>query len=176
MLSRRLIIPVIALGVFLAGCQTLEKPHDDARFSKNDAVYYLVRHAEKELDKPDPALNDAGVERALALKDRLSNVPLSAIYSSDYKRTRDTAAPVAKDKNLDVIIYDARDLDGLAKTLKTQDGMILVVGHSNTTPQLSELLGGDPGDPIIEASEYDRLYRLVRHGDTVSSTIERFGN
>ena len=41
----------------------------------------------------------------------------------------------------------------------TRDGLRhLVVGHSNTTPPLVELFGGDAGPPIDEASEYDRLY------------------
>ena len=50
---------------------------------------------------------------------------------------------------------------------------VLVVGHSNTTPQLAELLGAEPGDPIVEKTEYDRLY--VINLDTGEGTIQRFG-
>ena len=51
-----------------------------------------------------------------------------------------------------------------------------MVGHSNTTPQLAELLGADPGEPIVEANEYDRLYVIQRKdGVTVSDEIRRFG-
>jgi len=176
MLSRRIAICGIVIGGLLAGCKAPVSVHEDAAIAENGAVYYLVRHTEKEADTSDPPLNAAGLKRAEDLKTRLSKVPLSAIYSSDYKRTRDTAAPVANDKSLDVIIYDPRDLDGLSNILSAQNGVILVVGHSNTTPQLAKLLGGEPGEPIVEKTEYDRLYRVVRNGVAVSSTIERYGD
>ena len=51
-----------------------------------------------------------------------------------------------------------------------------VVGHSNTTPALTELLGGDPGGPIEEKNEYDRLYIVSMSAEgRVSSTLLRFG-
>jgi len=56
-----------------------------------------------------------------------------------------------------VKLYDPRDLEGFAKRLLAENGHILVVGHSNTTPPLSALLGGPEGEPIVEATEYDRL-------------------
>ena len=143
--------------------------------SQPDATYYLVRHAEKTKDKTDPALTEAGAQRAQGLAVRLNNVPLKKIYSSDYTRTRDTAAPIATAMGLDVILYDPRDLEGLSTRLLTETGPILVVGHSNTTPELSQLLGGDAGAPIIEATEYDRLYILKRYGSDVSGDIVRYG-
>ena len=157
----------IALGAVLTGC--------GSPAPTPDATYYLVRHAEKTTDKKDPALTEAGTKRAQDLAVRLKDVPLSKIYSSDYIRTRDTAAPIAGDKNLDVVIYNPRDLEGMSKNLLTETGHILVVGHSNTTPDLSKLLGGDAGAPIIEATEYDRLYILKRYGSDVSGDIFRYG-
>lgn len=139
-----------------------------------DTTYYLVRHAEKTTEKPDPALTQEGQKRAKDLADRLSAIPLTGIYSSDYRRTRDTAAPVSSEQGLEVVLYDPRDLDNFAKELLLQKGHILIVGHSNTTPELSGLLGGVTGDPIIEATEYDRLYVLQRRGSEVVSKIERF--
>ena len=142
---------------------------------KTDAIF-LVRHAEKTLDKTDPGLTDAGKARALALADRLENEGITHIHSSDYIRTRDTAAPLATRLGLNVEIYDAGDLPGIAETLKTTPGRHLVVGHSNTTPQLTELLGGDGGTPIYEATEYDRLYILTtKKGEPVKSYLTRFG-
>ena len=140
-----------------------------------DATYYLVRHAEKTKDKTDPALTELGTQRAQDLALRLKGVPLTKIYSSDYKRTRDTAAPIAAAKNLQLILYNPRDLDGFSKDLLMEMGHILVVGHSNTTPELSQFLGGESGEPIVEATEYDRLYILQRRGEKVVTTIERYG-
>lgn len=141
-----------------------------------DATYYLVRHAEKTTEKSDPALTIAGQKRSEDLAVRLSKVPLRAIYSSDYTRTRDTAVPTAIAKNLEIIIYNPRDLDSFAKELMALSGNILVVGHSNTTPQLSALLGGPEGSPIVEATEYNRLYILQRRGDGVTGQIETYGD
>ncbi len=159
-------------ALLIAGCsQPQETVPQTADY---DATYYLVRHAEK-LTGDDPALTPEGTLRAEALRQRLSGTSLSAIYSSDYKRTQDTAAPIAAAQNLSVISYDPRDLPGIAEVLKNQSGSILVVGHSNTTPQLAELLGGEPGEPIVEATEYDRLYIITRSGETVEGRIERYG-
>ena len=142
---------------------------------KSDAVF-LVRHAEKTTDKTDPGLTDAGKVRAIALADRLAGEGITHIHSSDYIRTRDTAAPLAKRLGLDVEIYDAGDLPGIAEKLQATPGRHLVVGHSNTTPQLTELLGGDGGTPIVEATEYDRLYMIaMESGVAVGSEMIRFG-
>ena len=142
---------------------------------KTDAIF-LVRHAEKTTQKTDPALTDAGKARAVTLADRLEGEGITHIHSSDYIRTRDTAAPLAARLGLDVAIYDAGDLPGIAATLKATPGRHLVVGHSNTTPQLTELLGGDGGTPIYEATEYDRLYMVTtKSGEPVKSYLTRFG-
>jgi len=154
-------------AILIAGCA--------AKVPESDATYYLVRHAEKTTEKSDPSLTQQGQQRAEDLAQRLSDVSLTGIYSSDYIRTRDTAAPVATSKTLNVSIYDPRDLDGFAKELLAQKGHFLIVGHSNTTPQLSALLGGPEGTPIVEATEYDRLYILQRNGNEVSGRIARYG-
>ncbi len=163
---------MLCLPVFvLAGCQSLEPTPSLSA----DGVY-LVRHAEKTTDKTDPALTAAGAARAEALADVLADKNITRIHSSDTRRTRDTAAPLAKRLGLDVELYDATDLPSMAAKLKISPGRHLVVGHSNTTPQLTELLGGDGGEPIVEATEYDRLYWVsTTEGDPVVSYLTRFG-
>jgi len=142
---------------------------------QGDAVF-LVRHAEKTAETNDPGLTEAGQARAIALADRLEDEGITHIHSSDYIRTRDTAAPLAARLGFDVEIYDARDLPAMAAKLKATPGRHLVVGHSNTTPQLTELLGGDGGEPIVEATEYDRLYIVTMEaGEPVKSYLTRFG-
>lgn len=136
---------------------------------------YLVRHAEKTKQRPDPGLTEEGKARALELVKVLKDIQLTAIYSSDYIRTKETARPVAELFNLDVQLYDPRDLPAIAKTLKALSGSVLVVGHSNTTPQLVELLGGDSVSEINEASEYDRLYKIDIQNDKITSQLLRYG-
>lgn len=146
-----------------------------AQTPQPDATYYLVRHAEKVLGVKDPELTAEGALRAQALIERLSDVDLTAIYSSDYRRTMDTAKPVASAQNLPILSYDPRDLPALTEILLAQKGHILVVGHSNTTPPLAGLLGAAEGAPIIEATEYNRFYVITRTGNNIDGRIETYG-
>jgi broad specificity phosphatase PhoE len=142
-------------------------------------VVFLVRHAERADDDPrDPGLTTAGVARADALARMLADVGLTHIWSTDYRRTRGTAGPVASAVGLEVALYDpgaADAMEAFANRLRAAPGRHLVVGHSNTTPALVQALGGDPLGEIAE-DEYDRLYVLVFAPDgTVTSTLLRFG-
>ena len=140
-------------------------------------VAFLVRHAEKTADAEDPALSDAGKARAQALASLLRDAGIEAVYSTDYRRTRDTAAPLAAQLRLNVTIYDPRQLESLAADLRRHGRRTLVVGHSNTTPELAGLLGGEPGPPIDEHSEYDRLYVVTIGPDgAVSTVLLRYGD
>ena len=131
---------------------------------------YLVRHAEKTTAKPDPGLTAEGEARSQWLATQFEAGDIDYIHSSDYRRTRDTAAPTADKLGLEMQIYDPRNLPSMAEYLLGSSGKHLVVGHSNTTPQLVELLGGDGGTPIVEATEYNRLYIVTRSEDgTVTS-------
>jgi len=156
--------------VWLAGCSP---PHS---IPEDSATYYLVRHAEKTTEAKDPGLTEGGEKRAKDLAKRLEDVTLTKIYTSDYIRTRNTAAPVAASQKVPVTLYDPRQLEAFAKKLLTETGHILVVGHSNTTPQLSEFLGGIAGKPIIEATEYNRFYVISRKDGHVTSFIETYGD
>ena len=140
------------------------------------AVVFLVRHAEKETTGEDPALSEAGRQRSAALARVLTDAGVRAVYSTDFARTRDTAAPTAARLGAKIRIYDWEESEALARELRRPGARSLVVGHSNTTPELVGLLGGDPGPPIDEASEYDRLYIVTIGADgAVSSVLLRYG-
>ena len=142
----------------------------------SDSVYFLVRHAEKADDGHDPSLSPAGEFRARELADLLRDAGIDRVHSSDFIRTRDTAAPIAERLGLVTELYDPGHLPVLAERLQSSPGRHLVIGHSNTTPRLAELLGGDPGVPIDEEHEYDRLYVLKRGGDgAVITVLLRYG-
>jgi phosphohistidine phosphatase SixA len=136
------------------------------------ADIFLVRHAEKVKDESkDPALTEIGEQRAENLAVVLNSAGIERIYSSDYTRTRDTAAPLAQALNLNIELYDPKTLEPFAARLLELEGNALVVGHSNTTPELAELMGGDGGTPIVEEWEYDRLYLLQTESGQVTRTI-----
>ncbi len=137
-------------------------------------VIWLVRHAEKVDESADPPLDEAGHARALALAALLADAGIDRILSTDYLRTLDTAAPLARRLGLETEKYDSRDLPALAARIAETPGRYLVVGHSNTTPALAELLGGDAGGPIAH-EEYDRLYILTRRGAKTTTIVLRYG-
>ncbi|WP_444928659.1 SixA phosphatase family protein [Microbulbifer sp. SSSA002] len=141
-------------------------------------VIYLIRHGEKEKGPEagtDPHLTNMGQRRARQLAYILGEVGIDTIYSTDYNRTRETVEPLAKALGLKVKIYDPRDLKAFADDLQQAGKRILVVGHSNSTPKLVGLLGGEKGRPIEEAYEFDRLYILVRDKAGVTTLLQRYG-
>jgi broad specificity phosphatase PhoE len=129
-------------------------------------TWYFVRHFEKQ-QGDNPALTETGRARAEALAAFFFDKPLNSMYSTDYSRTLQTATPVADLKNLEIQSYDPRNLAGFAIKLKTQDH-VLVVGHSNTTPELLGLMGG--ASITIEESEYGVLYIVETNGLASRST------
>jgi len=134
-------------------------------------VVFLVRHAEKVDASKDPELSAAGSERAALLAEMLRDAKIDHIHSTDFIRTRDTAAPAAAARGLQVETYDPKDLPALVARLRATGGRHLVVGHSNTTPQMVALLGGEPGPEIDEAGEFDRLYVVALGADGAAISL-----
>jgi len=144
--------------------------------ASDPTVVYLVRHAEKQTVGEDPGLNEAGRERAAELARLLQDGGIETIFSTDFARTRETAAPLAEHLGLTIRIYDWERMGELAADMRQNGGRYLVVGHSNTTPELVGILGGDPGPPIDEATEYDRLYVVtVSEDGAVTTELRRYG-
>ena len=136
------------------------------------AEIYLVRHAEKETNgSTDPPLTAVGAQRAVDLAVLLKSAEIGRVFSTDYTRTRSTAAPTAELAGLEIEIYDPGALSAFAEELLKLDTHTLVVGHSNTTSNLVDLMGGDGGSPIVEEWEYDRVYLVQTETGHVTRTI-----
>ena len=139
-----------------------------------DSVIYLVRHAEKQSDGThDPSLTERGHKRADVTAQRLAAAGLKAIYSTDYKRTRETAAPTVKLTGVAVTSYDPRALEAFANELKKGTLPALVVGHSNTTPVVVNFLAGT-NYPLLEDHQYDHLYVVTLKEDGTASVMIEF--
>lgn len=140
-------------------------------------VVFLVRHGEKVDSSADASLSPAGEQRAGHLALLLRDAGIEQVHSTDYIRTRDTAAPTATSLDLAVQIYQPDELAAFADRLRATGGRHLVVGHSNTTPALVALLRGEPGEAIAEGWEYDRLYMVsVRPGGPAETVLLRYGD
>jgi len=170
-MNRRLLLLPLVLLPILAACQD-QSPQEEN-------IVFLVRHAERADDgqmtgQEDPHLSDAGIARAVELARMLADADLTDVYSTDFQRTRETAEPTAEAHGLTVSLYDADNLEAFADSLKTLPGRHLVVGHSNTTPQLVAELGGDPHAEMAPM-EYDRLYLVSIRPSGVETVLLRFG-
>ncbi|MCB0652749.1 MAG: histidine phosphatase family protein [Saprospiraceae bacterium] len=123
----------------------------------------LVRHAEKILEIKDPGLTGEGIRRAEELAYWLKNVPVDAIYSTQFARTMQTAQPTATAKGLEIQLYDPGDPEALADELFSsyKGKTILVVGHSNTTPALANILIGSIALSDFDESIYDNILMVT---------------
>lgn len=125
---------------------------------------FLVRHAERAdtaggtpaVSGSDPDLSEAGRARAQSLAAVLQDAGIVAIFVTEYKRTQQTAAPLATLLGLAPTVIAAKDVPSLATRLRELEGSALVVGHSNSIPGVIAALGL-PAVTIADA-EYDNLF------------------
>jgi broad specificity phosphatase PhoE len=137
----------------------------------------LVRHAEKANDhSTDPALSPTGQARAMALAAALKDANVAAIYSTPFKRTKATAEPVAKRFGLPVTERNST-ATALAQEVLAHHGgkVVLIVGHSNTVPDLVKSLSAHRVRAFTE-SEFDRIFIITRPRSGPAPLIEtRYG-
>jgi broad specificity phosphatase PhoE len=124
------------------------------------STIFIVRHAEKADATKDPDLSEAGRARAEALAKTLREANITAVYATEFKRTQQTAAPLAKALGITVTTLPAKDGAALIAKLRALNGNALVVGHGDTIPDLIKALG--ISDPInIMENDYDNLFIVV---------------
>jgi broad specificity phosphatase PhoE len=133
--------------------------------SQSTTTVIFVRHAEKMAEPSnDPGLSEAGRQRAAELARQLVDADVvagvDAIYSTSYRRTEETARPVAEALSLPILSYDASNTETIMDEIvkKHKGKIILVVGHSNTIPALIGNMGASKKVPEINEDEYDNIY------------------
>ena len=129
------------------------------------STVFLVRHAERAdmaaggpaMMAADPQLSDAGHARAAALAHVLKDAGITAIFVTEYKRTQQTAAPLATALGIEPVTVHAKDTAALIAQVNGTGGSVLVVGHSNTVPDVIKALG-ITAPVVIDDAEFDRLF------------------
>jgi 2,3-bisphosphoglycerate-dependent phosphoglycerate mutase len=141
---------------------------------KKITTFVLLRHAEKGNDDPkDPELKPEGMERAIRLTKMLAKTSVDAIYSTAFKRTRNTVAPLAAVKGLEVQTYEAHKTDEIENMLqKYAGGTIVICGHSNTIPRMANVLIGKEAFKDYDDSDYDNflIISVVEKGKVAKVT------
>src|SRR5437762_10137502 len=127
-------------------------------------VVVIVRHAEKaDNGGSDPDLSSAGRSRADALARILKDSGITAIFTSEFKRTQETATPTATSIGVTATVVPAKDTAALVAKLHQLNGNALVVGHGDTIPNMIKALGiNSPID--IPDEDYSELL-IVTLGD-----------
>ena len=129
-------------------------------------IVVLVRHAEKaEAPAGDVALSATGQARAEELAIALAEARLDTIVTTQYRRARDTAAPMSVGLAVTQVIVQAgpdtaSHAKAVAAAVRAGGHSVLVVGHSNTVPAIIAALGGPVMQDLCE-TEYSNLFTLA---------------
>lgn len=126
---------------------------------------YLVRHAERLDETTDAPLSADGTARAARLGRLLRDTGITAVFATQYRRTVDTARPLADALGLPVTSVTAGQHNELLARVRAAGpkARILIVGHSDTVPELLALMG-DTTPVEIAKAEYDNLFIIVPGG------------
>ena len=136
------------------------------------AVYYVMRHLHTPAGQRDPDLTAEGQRQAALLADWFEGERPAAIYVSDFKRSRQTAAPLAARLGLTPIVYDPADTPALVARVRAGPWPVLIVGHSNTVPDIVEQLGGTRPAPLVH-EDFGDIWRIAADGTTERLRIDR---
>lgn len=154
------VLNVLVIAVFVFAC-------GNATYSQTKTIV-LVRHAEKaDATSQDPELSAAGKERAQRLVKKVNKYRPKEIYSTDFKRTRDTVQPIATKRHLQIQSYDPRKQNELAaKILASPTKRVLISGHSNTVPGMANLLAKKELFKNLDDAEYGAIWVIrIKKGE-----------
>jgi broad specificity phosphatase PhoE len=136
-----------------------------------------VRHADIDLPAhtADPPLSPAGRQRAQALALLTGSAGISSILTSEFTRTQQTAQPLAQLLGLTLALVPAPDVLAEQIVAGRHGDIVMIVGHSNTIPELINALGGGPV-PIIGERDFDNLFVVTLQGPGQATTVRlRYG-
>jgi broad specificity phosphatase PhoE len=138
-------------------------------------LVYVVRHAERAdggaslmQAQSDPPLSEEGRARAAKLAAMLADAGIRGIFATEFRRTQDTARPLASKLGLALEQVSSKDTEELVRKLRSEhaNDVVLIVGHSNTVPAIIKALGGPP--VTVADNEYDNLFILVPETGTLT--------
>lgn len=138
--------------------------------------YYIVRHAEKEIGGLDPNLSPVGYDRAETLKTILIDKKIKQIYSTNTKRTMQTATPLSNAINVPIQNYGSVPDNLFLDFIELKKKNTLIVGHSNTVDDIVNGLTGEKKLKDLEDQTYDRLFIITVKGKKKTFEEKSFGN
>jgi len=167
---KKLLLSVLVISTTFLCCTKQKAPIQKELIS----TYYLIRHAEKDRSdatNKNPDLLQKGTERAIRWSEVFKNVPFDKVYTTDYNRTIQTAAPTAKGKKLELSFYNPRALFDETFQKETKGKTVLVVGHSNTTPFFANNILGKEKYQQIDDHNNANLYIITVTNNTKTGVL-----
>ena len=134
-----------------------------------DAPVFVIRHLQKG-EGADPSLTAEGKANAMRLASVLKGKGIKAIFATPTRRAMETGEPLANALGLKVTPYDPSNVAALASAVRSAAGPVLIVGHSNTVPELVALFGGARPAPIAD-DEYGTLFEVAPDGKVTSTVV-----
>lgn len=151
------------------GCKTSSEEKTDI------TTYYFLRHAEKDKSDPsnkNPELSKKGLKRVENWKKHFKNIHFDAVYSTNYYRTKQTAQPIADANTLEITFYQPNTIEYDAFLSNTKKQTVLIVGHSNTTPNfVNKIIGEKKYNPIDETVN-NKLFIITIKGKKITSKVK----
>ncbi|MCF6182907.1 histidine phosphatase family protein [Lutibacter sp.] len=147
--------------------------------SKDNKVttYYLIRHAEKNrtnASNKDPELTKIGLQRAEKWANTFKNVKFDKVYATNFKRAIQTAKPTAIANNVTIEFYNPFNLYAEDFKKNTIGKMVLIVGHSNTTPFFVNKILEENKYPEIDDAINSNLYIVTVTRNSKTSVLLSF--
>lgn len=165
-------IIIVQLLLFSTSCKDDPKITEDFNTETVTSTFYFIRHAEKDrsdLDDVDPELNQKGLGRAMHWAEILRDVPLDAVYTTDFERTAMTAAPTSVKNDITVQYYEPEIMDVEQFKADNLGKNVLVVGHSNTTHDLVNKIIGENKYHEMEDDDNGSLFIVQQVNENTSS-------
>lgn len=131
-------------------------------------TYYFIRHAEKIDSSQNPDLSEKGLKRAELWNKIFSEISFDEIYSTDYKRTLQSASPTATTKKIKIKLYNPKTLNIESFKKETLGKKVLIVGHSNTTPKFVNDIINQNLFSDIDDETFGNLYIITVVDNTIS--------
>ncbi len=164
------LLTIICIALLAMGCRAQENTTSDV------TTYYFIRHAEKDRTDPtegNPHLTEKGHVRAQNWDTVLQHVAFDAVYATDYYRTKETGQRIADRNKLDITIYTTEPyFDDVFKTA-TKGKTVLVVGHSNTSPEFVNAVLGTKKYDHMEDDNNGNLYIVTLNNGNATDMLLR---
>lgn len=154
--------------LILTACNFQEKNTSEGVKGAEVTTYYFIRHAEKDTlnpDNEDPDLTEVGIRRAEQWAEVFRDVEFDLIFSSNYKRTLNTAKPIANSQDKKIDFFNTEKLNDEDFQQKTKGKTVLVVGHSNLNPEFVNYIIQEEKYEDLDEMEYGSLFIAIIHPD-----------